>query len=201
MSNFVKSKAYASGMFTDVNENAWYGYNQQKVIARAYEYGLMEGSSTTIFNPMGNMTLAQAVTVAVRVHSIYSTGHAVTSVSTPWYQGYVRYAVENSIIRADEFSDYNKAATRAEMAYIFAHALPSGEYPFRWYTKIPPDVTSSTPYVSDILKLYEAGIVGGNDDAGTFSPASNITRAQAAAILARLILPDTRIGLSYPMPS
>jgi len=40
--------------------------------------------------------------------------------------------------------------------------------------------------------LYEAGVLTGNDDAGTFIPNANINRAEAATIISRVILPDTR---------
>ena len=200
MSNFKSKNTYTPGQFTDVNEDAWYGFNQQKVIAKAYEYGLMKGTGAAKFNPQGNFTIAEAITVAARVHSVYMTGTENFTQGSTWYQVYVDYAVKNGIIKAADFSNYNTAATRAQMAYIFARCLPADEYPYRWYTKTPPDVTTSTPYYGEINKLYEAGIVGGSDDVGTFRPGSNITRAEAAAILARLVLAVGRLG-TPPMPS
>jgi uncharacterized repeat protein (TIGR02543 family) len=196
MPNFIKSKTYKPGQFTDVNEDLWYGFNQQKVIARAYEYGLMEGNSATAFNPAGNITLAEAVTVAARVHSIYNAGVAFTSASSPWYQGYVDYAINKGILTAAEAGaiNWNKAATRAEMAYIFSRALPEAEFASQNTVNSLPDANSSTPYYSAILVLYKAGVLAGSDAKGTFNPGNNITRAEAAAIISRVILPDTRFG-------
>jgi uncharacterized repeat protein (TIGR02543 family) len=74
MANFAKKGYYIAGMFTDVDEDAWYGFNKDKVIAGAYEYGLMKGDSLSTFDPKGNITVAQAITVAARVHGIYATG-------------------------------------------------------------------------------------------------------------------------------
>ena len=193
MSNFVKSKTYTPGMFADVDENQWYGYTQQKVIANAYEYGLMQGSGST-FNPTGNMTLAEAVTIAARVHHIYNGGDGVFIQGNPWYQVYVDYCIANDIIGAGTFSDYSKAATRAEMAYIFSRALPNSEFASQNTVNALPDVNSSTPYYSAILMLYKAGVVAGSDAQGTFNPANNITRAEAAAIISRVILPATRFS-------
>ena len=204
MDNFTKTREYTPGMFTDVNENLWYGYDNQKVIADAYEYGLMSGNSATTFNPSGKITLAEAITVASRVHCLYMTKQPVEFTPVPgepWYMGNVRYAIENGIIKASDFSqNYNVSATRAQMAYIFAHTLPDWEYVSRWYTKSPPDVSSSSAYYNEIIRLYDSGIIGGSDDAGTFYPANTITRAETAAILARLILPNRRLG-TPPMPS
>jgi len=203
MSNFQKTYAYAPGKFSDVNENVWYGYNQQKVIANAFEYGLMEGKSETIFNPTGNMTIAEAITIAARVHSIYSTGQAVSTISSPWYQGFVNYAIDNNIITSTAFSNYTREATRAEMAYIFASSLPGHELLKQNTVNSLPDVRggsdpatgqSLTPYYSYIIRLYESGVLAGSDSTGTFNPGNNITRAEAAAIVSRLILPATRFN-------
>ena len=44
-----------------------------------------------------------------------------------------------------------------------------------------------------VYKLYEAGILIGNDEAGTFAPWSEITRAEVAAIISRMANPDLRM--------
>ena len=193
MSNFSKSRSYTKGQFGDVNEAMWYGFDEQKVIANAYEYGLMQGSDNT-FNPVGNMTIAEAVTIAARVHHIYGGGDGVFTQGSVWYQVYVDYAIANDIIGVGTFSNYNKAATRAEMAYIFSRALPDTEFASQNTVNSLPDVSSITPYYSSILMLYKAGVLGGSDTAGTFNPADNIIRAEAAAIISRVILPASRFN-------
>ena len=193
MSNFTKVNTYTRDQFTDVNETLWYGHDQQKVIATAYEYGLMQGSGNT-FNPTGNMTIAEAVTIAARVHHIHNGGDGIFTQGNPWYQVYVDYCIANDIIGSGTFSDYNKAATRAEMAYIFSCALPASEFASQNTVDSLPDVNSNTPYYSAILMLYKAGVVAGSDSIGTFNPANNITRAEAAAIISRVILPTARFS-------
>ena len=194
MSNFQQIETYTAGKFTDVKENAWYG----RVVALAYEYGLMQGNSATTFNPTGDITLAEAITVAARVHSIYSTGIAVSSTMMviPWYNPFVNYAIDNGLISASDFTNYERPATRAEMAYIFSRALPETEFgpttPPNTVNSLP-DVISGDPYYDEIFMLYKAGVLAGNDAKGTFRPNSNIIRAEAAAIITRVILPDTRV--------
>ena len=51
-----------------------------------------------------------------------------------------------------------------------------------------PDVKDD----EDIYLLYRAGVLGGNDDKGTFAPMSNIKRSEVAAIVARMALPELR---------
>ena len=203
MSNFVRTRLYTPGIFTDVNENMWYGYEKEKAVMLAYEYELMSGNSATTFNPTGNLTIAEAITVTTRIHSFYATGHQVEFTpipDAPWFQGNVNYAIENGIIGASIFSDYRRTATRAEMAYIFAHALPDTEYQERYDVNSPPDVNASTPYYNEITMLYRAGIVGGDGGTWAFRPADNITRVEAAAIISRLVVVNTRLGYDYYYP-
>ena len=200
MVNFVRSGSYQTGQFGDINENAWYGVNQQKAIANAFEHGLMRGSSAAAFNPGGNVTIAEAITIAARVHSIYSTGSEGFTQGTPWYQVYVDYAVSSGIIAASNFSGYTRAATRAEMAYIFSRALPQSEFKEQNTVNSLPDVGSDTLYRESILMLYKAGVLTGSDAQGTFHPDRSISRAEAAAIISRIILPDTRVsGGTFPI--
>jgi len=185
--------SYTPGQFTDVNENEWYGYNREKSIATAYEHGLMRGSGNT-FNPAGSMTLAEAVTIAARVHSINNGGAGEFTQGDVWYQVYVDYAIANGMIKADAFADYGKAATRAEMAYIFSRSLPETEFKSQNTVGSLPDVESGTQYSEAIFMLYKAGVLAGSDDRGTFNPGSGITRAEAAAIISRVVLPATRMS-------
>ena len=81
LDNFKKGASYPAGKFTDVPSNAWY----IESVKAGYEYGLVKGSSETTFNPSGNMTVAEAVTLAARLHSIYYTGKADFAQGKPWY--------------------------------------------------------------------------------------------------------------------
>ncbi|MCL2045003.1 MAG: InlB B-repeat-containing protein [Oscillospiraceae bacterium] len=198
MDNFQKSRDYTAGMFNDINEDAWYGYNKEKAVANAYEYGLMSGYPDNTFRPTGNITVAEAITVAARVHRIYTTGADDFVQGIPWFQVYIDYAISNGIIYASDFTTFNQLATRREMAYIFANALPKSEFTKQNTVNSLPDVSVSTTHSSSIFMLYEAGVIGGSDTAGTFNPGNNITRAEAAAIISRVILPSERFsGRTY----
>jgi len=192
ISNFRKTGTYRPGQFTDVNEDAWYGYNKAKSIVTAYEYGLMQGSGAAIFNPNGNFTIAEAIALAARVRNIYNGGTGVFPQGNIWYQAYVDYALTQGIISAGIAYDYNKAATRAEMADFFSRALPETEFTSRNTVKSLPDVDSNTAHYAAIFLLYNAGVFTGSDDLGTFSPGNSITRAEVATIISRVILPEKR---------
>jgi len=196
MANFAKSGVYQSGQFSDVEASQWFG----SVVTSVFEYGLMRGTSADTFNPSGNVTLAEAITIAARVHSIFTTGseNTATGNPNPWYQANVDYAIANGIIASSDFLIYTRAATRAEMIYIFSRALPQSEFKEQNKVNSLPDVGSGTPYYDSIFMLYKAGILTGNDAQGTFNPDRGISRAEAAAIISRVILPDTRVsGRTY----
>ncbi len=200
LANFKTRRHYFSGIFLDIAGTGsvrpqWY----DNYALQAYELGLMEGSAGK-FNPQGNITLAQALAMACRMHNIYAGGSGDFTEGPVWYSIYVNYALSNGIIKADDFgaasegeSVYSRKATRGEMAYIFCNALPEAALEQINTINRIPDVTAATPYDDEIFTLYRAGILDGSDSFHSFMPDSNITRAQAAAIICRLADPDQRI--------
>jgi hypothetical protein len=202
MAHFKLSGAYVPGQFADVDERYWYGYERDKVISTAFELGLMQGKGTG-FDPDGGVTLAEAVTLSARVHHIYHGGDGRFPAGTPWYKPYADYAVAQGIIGGSEFTDLTRRATRAETAHLFARALPRTAYPLRNEVNVLPDVTADTPYADSIFLLYRAGVLSGSDPRGTFRPADRLTRVEAAAIIARVALPEARrtFILDPPLPA
>ncbi|MBR5307935.1 MAG: S-layer homology domain-containing protein [Clostridia bacterium] len=180
---FTKSRAYQPGLFTDVGEDAWYAGS----VKSAYELGLMSGTATNAFSPAGMFTLAEAVTVAARMHNINSGADGkIPSAAGEWYQGAVNYCIENGIIEKGSFSDFTKNATRAQMVGILRAALPDSAWNAINDVKKLPDVNLVTPYSEDIFLMYNAGVISGSDEYGRFQPYAYITRAEVAAIVTRM---------------
>lgn len=190
LDSFTRTESYQSGMFSDVPANAWYAEN----VAAAYELGLMKGSSSTQFSPLDNLTVAEMLTIACRIHAIYYTGKAEFPQSTPWYQVYVDYAIENGLITADQFADWNANATRAQFAAVMANAVPAEA--LTAINTIPdgqiPDVPDGSFGYDAIYRLYRAGVLVGNDAAGTFTPNASIQRNAVAALVTRVAEPELR---------
>ncbi len=193
MYNFTLRYTYTEGRFWDVNESEWYGMKSQAVIKTAYELGIMNGTETGAFYPEDGLRLCEAIKMAAVVHSIYSDYGASFDISKqPWYIDYVDYAIRNGIIAADHFSNYDAYASRADVAYIFENTLPFGElWQINTINSIP-GVSINTPNSESIFTLYRAGVLSG--DAGTlnFRPYDMISRAESAAIIMRLALPEYR---------
>ena len=185
---FNKTKTYA-GEFTDVPQTEWYA---QEVI-NTYELGLMNGVGAGLFNPDGNVTRAEAITMAARVCATYN-GETIPSADGEWYTQYVNYAVAKGFLASDRFTELDVPATRAEVAELFAKALPATEYVQKNAVDKIPDVGTHLDCYDEVLSLYKAGIVMGSDACGNFRPEDNIIRAEAAAILNRVALPEKRLS-------
>ena len=64
---FEKVNTY-SGNFSDVKETNWFYDN----VKTAYELGFMNGKAEGKFDPNGNVTVAEGITMASRLHAIYN---------------------------------------------------------------------------------------------------------------------------------
>jgi hypothetical protein len=180
---FTRVNTYNSGHYSDVATSAWYAAYAQA----AYEYGLMSGTSDTMFSPDAPLTIAEVVKLAASIHSIYNTGTQDFASGTPWYRAYADYALQNGIIDAD-YAQYSAMATRSEFALILSKALPQEALSVKNSIEdnAIPDVPMSYSYAPAIYMLYRAGVLTGSDAQGRFLPNTSITRAEAAAIVIRM---------------
>jgi len=187
---FAYVNSFSATTFTDVKSSDWFYGDVEK----SYKMGLMNGKAEGIFDPNGNVTLAEAITVASRVNALYNSKTiAAAANGQKWYDPYVAYATSTGIIKAGQFSDVTRAATRSEVAVMFANAMPASWFTAKnMFTSIP-DVPSSDAAYQAILKLYNAGVVVGVDDAYNFQPATNIKRSEISAIINRVVLPESRL--------
>ena len=107
---FQKVKTY-DNTFTDVPQTEWYASE----VASTYELGLMNGVGAGLFNPTGNVTRAEAITMAARVAATYN-GETIPSAEGEWYTQYVNYAVAKGFLTEGKFAELDIPATRAEVA-------------------------------------------------------------------------------------
>ena len=193
LGNFKPVREY-EGCFTDVDDSAWYAER----VKQAYSYGLINGMTPDTFAPDGNLTVAECITLAARLHSIYADDAYEFVQGALWYRTYVDYALANGII-ASEWDNYNRKITRGEMALIMANVF--GEDGYKEVNNIQygaiPDVLPSDSYYEATYKLYRAGVLVGNDSLGTSLAKNNLKRSEAATILIRMANPDVRVGIWF----
>ncbi len=188
---FEKTLTYSQGQFVDVSESAWYA----KDVKSAYELGFMNGKSANTMVPDGSVTVAEAITIASRVHAIYNgVGEIPKTDGVNWYDMYVNYASEKGIFEDGYFDSYDRPVRRYEMATLFANAMPKEYFTPKNDVTAIPDVNKNEEYADTLLMLYKAGVVLGSDEYGTFHPTNSIKRSEAAAIINRVALPENRVS-------
>jgi len=185
---FPETNKFSPTTFSDISYSAWYYAS----VSTAYKIGLMNGKSEKTFEPDGQVTVAEAITLATRVNEIYNGRTGKLATTDPWYQAYVDAAVKAGIITSGQFSDYTAPITRADMGVLFAKALPDDYYTAINQFKSIPDIASTNVNFNSILKLYNSGIITGVDDAGNYNPNANITRKEVATIITRVALKSSR---------
>jgi S-layer homology domain. len=183
--------------FLDADESAWYGSQQQGVIKSVVQLGIMNGYTDGTFHPIGNITLSEAIKMAAVVHATCNNQTISFSASDggKWYDAYLNYCVKNRIVSSDEYSSLDAYATRAQIAHIFTKATSDFAVVNDIDYDYISDVSERSEYADEILALYRAGILTGDERTRAFRPSDTITRAEAAAIISRVALPTTRIKI------
>lgn len=190
LSNFKTVNSYYSGLFSDVAASDWFDEN----VERAYELGLMKGISDTSFDPNAYITVAQAVTLAARLHSIYHTGSEnFVQSGKNWYDVYMTYATANNIPTNPNvfYRQPTDMILRQHFVAILAKALP--EEALLAITDVYFDDLKDNS--SSIYLLAKAGIIRGVPNmfgSLDFQPDQYISRAEVAAIVTRMADPALR---------
>ncbi len=183
--------------FRDVSKSSWY-YNSVKL---AWEKGLISGITATQYKPDGTLSVAQAIKLAAVLYQSHTEGSVrLTNGAPHWYDSYVRYAVDNSLLDKAYLSytdkQMNAPIQRREFVHIFFRAADDLSACNVIADGKIPDVSMTSQYAAEIYTFYRAGILSGSDSAGTFYPESNIRRSEVAAILVRLFDSSARLKLS-----
>lgn len=192
LKNFKKINTYTDTTYSDVSSSVWFFQNAKS----SYEYDLITGKGNSKFAPNDCISLAETVTIAVRIHYIYSNGSSVQFDSvenTLWYEPYITYAKIKKILK-QSYQDYTQPATRAEFAEILSKSIDLVDFEEIGIIAdgAIPDVDMNSDYAEAVYLLYRAGILTGSDEKGTFNPKSTITRAEAATIISRIVDPTLR---------
>lgn len=175
--------------FEDVLETDWF-YSE---VAQAYKLDFVKGTSETTYDPLGNVTLAEVVTLAVRLSSMYN-GKEIPEVATEgdWFAPFVEAAVEAGIVEEGQYNDYNEPALRRDVIKMMSKIFPNEYLPaINMFIEVPGMRMSDKIY-NDTLAFYNAGItVGGSEN--YFNADTYIARCEIAAIVNRLADPESRV--------
>lgn len=187
---FANSDHCPSKAFSDLDAKAWY----HEGVDYALTNGLMNGVGGGKFEPDGQLTRAQLVTVLYRAAGEPDTGKQVnpfTDVADDaWYTKAVIWAANNGIVNGVAKNTFapDDSITReqiAAMLYRYAGAEAAKEDKLSAF----PDAAKVSDWAKEALNWAVAsGLINGVADAnGTASlePQATATRAQIATILMR----------------
>lgn len=187
---FANSDHCPSKAFTDLDAKAWY----HEGVDYALTNGLMNGVGGGKFEPDGQLTRAQLVTVLYRAAGEPDTGKQVnpfTDVADDtWYTKAVIWAANNGIVNGVAKNTFapDDSITReqiAAMLYRYAGAKAVKEDKLSAF----PDAAKVSDWAKEALNWAVAGgLINGVADAnGTanLEPQATATRAQIATILMR----------------
>lgn len=179
--------------YADVAEDDWY-YENAKL---CYEVGLITGTDTG-FAPTATMTVAEVATVALRLSDMLAGGDGVLAPAEAdgnWYDsaidGMEALATEDGLWLGQQVSALleapEEAVTRKGFLLMLALVLPD-----QYLTAINDVVVPDTSDF-DVLDFYNAGILTGMDEYGSFYPYNTLTRAEAATMVSRVVREELRV--------
>lgn len=209
--------AFGAETFTDLT-----GYNWAKpAIENMAAQGILSGVGNQKYAPAANVTVTEFASMAMRAY-----GGKDVAITLSKEQGNLEeieavngnYWGNTTICAAQKFgltdrfgldkARWSEPATRAEMATIvMTIAEQMGEEEFEIKDGIENnigDYMEVASYANDmryILQAYSNGILCGTDDAGSYAPSAYAKRAEAAAIMQRLVDPSKRLEVEIkPAP-
>lgn len=192
----VPNKAAA---FVDVSGEDWF----DRWVNLAYGIGMMEGTGGNRFEPTKELTVAETLRLAACLESraLQDDFHLQSVSGGQWYRSSVTYCETVGIIDYNEFTegDFDRPVTRAEMARIFSKTIAvRGMEQINDLNQVRtsiPDVQEGDYAAEAIYGMYAKGIFNGKDLTYAFHPGENLTRAEAATMVARIGRPEHRVIL------
>ena len=175
-----------SDQFVDVTSDKWY---YEEVMTAAGK-GWINGMRPGYFEPNGDMTRGQFVTIVARIMNYDEEAYSKTAfpdvASDKYYSAAVAFCKENNIIAGDDKGYFNpdEPITREQMAKILCEAAGVEQ------VTDPENTYADDASIAGWAKGYAygcqaAGIMHGDESANVFDAKDSATRAEGAAVLVR----------------
>lgn len=192
----------AAVQFPDVPSDAWYKGDLEYIM----------NDSRQIFNgyPDGRFMPNETLTMGQFIKCVIMAVNAKVEPNTTdfWAAPYIYKAIELGYVNPNEFDNkgsdpfaiYKRPITRGEMSRIVSRAVPSitGAHAYRDSKQIKAKIKDYDNIPKELQQWvvisYDMGILGGFPD-GTFKAENNLSRAEAVAVVRRMIDPEKRLVL------
>lgn len=172
--------------FKDINNTEWYINDLNSLTKR----NIISGFPDNTFR--GNSLLKKDQLIKTL---IVSFDYNVIASPNYWAQNYIDKAIEMNWLEGLKQDHYNNDIDRFDTCKLMINAIGNTEiYPsdlesYSIYIKDYETIPAN--YKQDVLKTYYLGLITGYPD-GNFKGSNNLTRAEAVAIINRLINPNNR---------
>lgn len=171
----------SDGKFTDVPDTFWAAAD----IYTLKEAGIINGKSDKEFDPEGKVTRAEFTKMIVNLFGVKASQNTVAFTdckADDWFTPFVAAAVEAGYVKGITDTEFapDKTITREEACTILGRAYAKTSDKALNFTDASGISDFATAYVA---LLVDMGYVNGYED-GTFLPKNEITRAEAAKIIA-----------------
>lgn len=191
--------------FSDIENYAW----AKTSIMNLYNKKIIQGKADGIFAPADNVKREEFASMVMKALNLYNDSAQCDKFAdvkeTDWFYKAVASAFEREIINGMSETEFGsgRKITRQDAVVICKKAAEAMGIAFSndkseektnvsyEYSNVQKDVFSDVDDIADYAKdsvevLAAAGVINGMAD-GTFAPAENMTRAQAAVMIERLM--------------
>lgn len=179
--------------FTDVSSLNWF----YSGVRTAYNKGIMLGCGDKTFRPNDNVSWAEAITIAARIHAAYNDNLIEEPrAGEAWYATYYRYCTARRLLPSatPSLNNLEQSINRYNLAYLFSKTISEEDMPQISDYSIGDAASIPAYYAPSVRLLYSAGVMIGVDAAKRFYGTSTASRAQIATVVARLVEPALRQG-------
>ena len=156
------------------------GHWAESFIRQMVNEDIITGYEDATFKPENNITVAEFTTMILKACKF-----SIPNTEGVWYRGAINIAGQYGLIEWSEFDNYKKAINRGEMARIVARGVAGGGKN-AGKTKFVDNERIPTGLQGYITTAVEKGIISGYPD-GTFRASNNVTRAEAAALVSKIL--------------
>ena len=203
------------GVFEDIPDNAWYN----EFVSILKQINVVDGVSESEFAPNREITRSEFVKLIAAIEKVELSSYG--SISTfsdvslgDWYNEYLSWAVEVGIAEGvgnDKFLGQNYISREEAIVMLYRYALSHGNgiiYSQRYNSQYGKpsfyDENEISQWAEDgVVFLATVGVISG-DENGMLHPLANLTRSEAAKMIATYYLFDKKptlinddVALSY----
>lgn len=160
------------------------GHWSESFINSLSDKGIISGYADGSYRPDGLLKVDEFLKMVLK-----ALGYEAENTDGYWASGIIKKAEELEIIDSDDFDDYARPVTRAQMAMIIANALnlkATSSDNSQIIGKIPDYYDILNYYKPSVLACYENNLFSGYDD-GSFMAKRASTRAEASVIITRML--------------